>query len=84
MTLITLRGKFTRICMEVDLRHSLVSKIHLKGELSLIIYEGLKVIYFHYKKYNHHKEVYTDILMGEHSITPLVENIESREVTKKS
>ena len=61
-TSLTSCGKFARICVEVDLRKNLVSKVILKVESYLIEYEGLKIICFACGKYGHHKEACSKVI----------------------
>ena len=48
------RGKFARICIEVDLNEILISKFRLHKKLYAVKYEGLHMVYFHCGKYSHH------------------------------
>ena len=55
-TSLTSSDKFVRICVELNLRKNLVSKVILNGESYSIEYKGLKIICFTWGKYDHHKE----------------------------
>lgn len=50
------RGKFTRMCVEIDLSKPLLSKFWLKGKIWKIQYEGLRLICYHCGKINHKEE----------------------------
>ncbi|KAL4380487.1 hypothetical protein AHAS_Ahas04G0038400 [Arachis hypogaea] len=47
------RGKFARICVEVDLRKQLVPSISALGEDFYLVYEGLYQICFNCGRYDH-------------------------------
>ncbi|XVE99570.1 hypothetical protein REPUB_Repub03eG0210600 [Reevesia pubescens] len=47
------RGKFARICVELDLNKPLVSKIFIGGRWQKIEYEGLKMLCFHCGRFGH-------------------------------
>lgn len=53
-TLLASRGKFARVCVEVDLRKPLMSGYTLRGEFWRLQYEGLHEICFECGKYGHH------------------------------
>ncbi|XVF06754.1 hypothetical protein REPUB_Repub06bG0077800 [Reevesia pubescens] len=48
-----LRGKFARMCVELDLTKPLVSKIYIGGRWQKVEYEGLKMLCFHCGKFGH-------------------------------
>nr|KYP69677.1 hypothetical protein KK1_008877 [Cajanus cajan] len=50
------RGKFARICMEVNLNRKLVSMINVMGHIIKLEYEGLHSICFKCGKYGHRQE----------------------------
>ncbi|RYR57473.1 hypothetical protein Ahy_A05g023204 isoform D [Arachis hypogaea] len=47
------RGKFARICMEVDLRKKLVTSFSTLGKYFRLEYEGLHLICFNCGRYGH-------------------------------
>ncbi|XVF06930.1 hypothetical protein REPUB_Repub06bG0093500 [Reevesia pubescens] len=47
------RGKFARMCVELDLNKPLVSKIFIGGRWQKIEYEGLKMLCFHCGRFGH-------------------------------
>ena len=51
------RGKFARICIEIDLKKQLVTKYELRGKVRHVQYEGLKIVCFNCGLYGHHKDV---------------------------
>ena len=51
--LVTERGKFARICIEVDLNKILISKFRLHIKFYAVEYEGLHMVCFHCGKYGH-------------------------------
>lgn len=53
LTSIHSRGKFARICVEVDLSKKLVPKVMVRGELLNVEYEGLHAICFSCGMYGH-------------------------------
>ena len=52
-SLITERGKFARICTEVNLQKVLISKFRIHRKLYAVEYEGLHMICFQCGKYGH-------------------------------
>lgn len=50
------RGRYARVCVEIDLRKQLVPKISLLGQPQPIEYEGLHMICFQCGKYGHKAE----------------------------
>ncbi|XVE95436.1 hypothetical protein REPUB_Repub02eG0097000 [Reevesia pubescens] len=48
-----MRGKFARMCVELDLMKPLVSKIFIGGRWQRIEYEGLRMLCFHCGKFGH-------------------------------
>lgn len=56
----TARGKFARICVEVNLKMTLVPVVRVRKSLYKVEYEGLPLICFGCGKYGHHQEAYPD------------------------
>ncbi|XP_028779093.1 uncharacterized protein LOC114735561 [Neltuma alba] len=56
MTYESERGRFARICVEVDLSRRLKSAVNIFGKRRCIAYEGLYLICFCYGKFGHHKD----------------------------
>lgn len=52
-TLPTSRGKYARVCVEVDLCKPLKSGYQLRDQLWKVRYKSLKIVYFHYGRYGH-------------------------------
>lgn len=52
-TLMASRGKFARVCVEVDLTKPLRSGYRKRGEMHDLQYEGLHDLCFHCGKYGH-------------------------------
>lgn len=50
------RGQYARICVDVDLRKPLVSRIKINGRLFNVEYEGLNLICFNCGRYGHAME----------------------------
>ncbi|XP_028791001.1 uncharacterized protein At4g02000-like [Neltuma alba] len=50
------RGRYARICVEVDLKRRLEAAINIFGQKRFIEYEGLHLICFCREKYGHHRE----------------------------
>ncbi|XP_019153666.1 PREDICTED: uncharacterized protein LOC109150204 [Ipomoea nil] len=50
------RGRFVRICVEVDITKPLLSKFTLEGRRRLIAYEGLHLVCFQCGMYGHNAE----------------------------
>ncbi|PNX93227.1 hypothetical protein L195_g016378 [Trifolium pratense] len=48
------RGKFARICVEIDLNEPVVGKVWLKGYWYKVEYEGLHIICYSCGRYGHH------------------------------
>ncbi|RYR54220.1 hypothetical protein Ahy_A06g029483 isoform A [Arachis hypogaea] len=59
-TSIHLRGKFVRLCVEIDLRHKLVLAIEVLGREFRIEYESLHLICFGCGRYGHRREEFPD------------------------
>ncbi|XP_020211772.1 uncharacterized protein LOC109796515 [Cajanus cajan] len=57
LTSIHSRGKFARICAEINLNKKLVSMINVMGHIIKLEYEGLHAICFKCGKYGHRQEV---------------------------
>lgn len=56
LTSIQSRGKFARICVEIDLERQLTSKIQVLGHVLSVEYEGLHLVCFGCGKYGHKKD----------------------------
>lgn len=54
------RGKFTRMCFEIDLSKPLLSKFQFKGKIWKIQYEGLSLICYNCGRINYKKEDYLE------------------------
>nr|KYP55829.1 hypothetical protein KK1_002054 [Cajanus cajan] len=63
LTSIHSRGKFARICVEVNLNRRLVSMINVMGHIIKLEYEGLHLVCFNCGKYRH-KQDQCDIVTG--------------------
>nr|KYP69874.1 Retrovirus-related Pol polyprotein LINE-1 [Cajanus cajan] len=63
LTSIHSRGKFARICVEVNLNRRLVSMINVMGHIIRLEYEGLHSICFNCGKYGH-KQDQCDVRLG--------------------
>lgn len=50
------RGKFARLCAQVDLEKPLLAQYRLKNHPMKIEYEGIHLICFHCGKYRHEKD----------------------------
>lgn len=69
-TLSAVRGRFARVCVEVDLSKPLLAKFRLKKRIRKIVYEGMHVICFDCGRYCHSKEVcrYKEVVEGEQPV----------------
>lgn len=56
MTYIQSRGKFARICVELDVSKPLIPHIVIRGHKLLIEYEGLHLVCFQCGRYGHRAE----------------------------
>src|ERR1044072_597605 len=56
LTSIHSRGKFARICVEIDIQKKLVPKVKVMGEVLNLEYEGLHQVCFRCGVYGHKKE----------------------------
>lgn len=52
------RGRYARLCVEIDLSKPLFSKFRLRRKVKRIEYEGIHVICFSCERYGHKKEHY--------------------------
>ncbi|KAJ1435401.1 hypothetical protein SESBI_04906 [Sesbania bispinosa] len=52
----TERGKFARLCIEIDLQKNLISQFRLSGRSYNVEYEGLHIVYFNCGRYGHGKD----------------------------
>nr|KYP67366.1 Retrovirus-related Pol polyprotein LINE-1 [Cajanus cajan] len=65
LTSIETRGRFARICVEIDLKKKLVSHINVLGHILHLEYEGLHSICFHCGKYGHKQTLCTELMVKE-------------------
>lgn len=56
-TLSTSRGKYARVCVEIDFSKHLVPLISMLGHLQAVEYEGLYMIWFFCSEYGHREVV---------------------------
>ncbi|XP_028799379.1 uncharacterized protein LOC114754727 [Neltuma alba] len=56
ITYLTARGRYARICIELDLKKRLKAAIKIFGNQRVMEYEGLHLICFHCGKYGHHRD----------------------------
>ncbi|KAF7844981.1 uncharacterized protein G2W53_001886 [Senna tora] len=56
-TSLTSRGKFARICVEINLKKQLVPQVEVRGRSYAVEYEGLHLICFHCGRYGHSKDL---------------------------
>nr|KYP39534.1 LINE-1 reverse transcriptase isogeny [Cajanus cajan] len=70
LTSIQSRGRFARICVEIDLQKKLVSQINVLGHILRLEYEGLHSICFTCGKYGHKQQSCQDQVQFD----PQVEN----------
>lgn len=56
-TFMAIRGKFARICIEIDLTQPPISKFRLKRRVNRVEYEGLHLVCFWCSTYGHHSEI---------------------------
>ncbi|KAJ1376676.1 Zinc finger, CCHC-type [Sesbania bispinosa] len=54
--LFSIRAKFARLCVEVDLRKVMISRFILNGKVFLVEYEGLHQVCFSCGRYGHRKD----------------------------
>lgn len=65
------RGKFARLCVEVDITKPLLAKFKIRRRVIRIEYEGLHLICFHCGIHGHHKEQCSSIKVdGKHGALP--------------
>lgn len=50
------RGRFARVCIEIDLRKSLLAKVRCGRKMYVVEYEGLGLICFGCGRYGHRKD----------------------------
>ncbi|KAF7806787.1 Retrovirus-related Pol polyprotein LINE-1 [Senna tora] len=55
-TSLTSRGKFARICVEINLKKQLVPQVEVKGRCYAVEYEGLHMVCFHCGRYGHTRD----------------------------
>ncbi|KAF7830686.1 LEAF RUST 10 DISEASE-RESISTANCE LOCUS RECEPTOR-LIKE PROTEIN KINASE-like 2.1 [Senna tora] len=56
-TSLTSRGKFARICVEINLKKQLVPQVEVRGRSYAVEYEGLHLICFQCGRYGHSKDL---------------------------
>lgn len=56
------RGKFAKLCVQVDLDKPLMAQYRLKGHPMKIEYEGIHLIYFLCGKYGHEKDACVNLI----------------------
>lgn len=50
------RGKFARLCVELDLLKPLIPKFSIEGQVHSIEYECMNLLCLHYGRYGHVRE----------------------------
>ncbi|XP_057760262.1 uncharacterized protein LOC130980619 [Arachis stenosperma] len=70
-TPIHFRGKFARLCVEIDLRHKLVLVIKVLGRDFKVKYEGLHLICFGCGRYGHRVELCSEGGARKENVQPL-------------
>ncbi|XP_061355743.1 uncharacterized protein LOC133300236 [Gastrolobium bilobum] len=55
-TTLLARGRFARLCVELDLMKSLQGEYKVEGKVNMVEYEGLHLICYGYGKYGHRME----------------------------
>ncbi|XP_019175434.1 PREDICTED: uncharacterized protein LOC109170738 [Ipomoea nil] len=50
------RGRFARICVEIDMRKPIISKFNYEGKVRYVVYEGIHLVCFSCGVYGHAKE----------------------------
>ncbi|KAF7824071.1 uncharacterized protein G2W53_022215 [Senna tora] len=55
-TSLTSRGKFARICVEINLKKQLVQQVEVRGRCYAVEYEGLHMVCFHCGRYGHTRD----------------------------
>lgn len=78
-TLIASRGKFARVCVEIDLTKPLRAGYRIKGEMHELQYEGLHDLCFHCGRYGHRLSACP--MKGQHNISPKEDNQEKNKPT---
>lgn len=78
-TCVVAKGKYTRMCVEVDITKPLLPKFKIKGRQKKIEYEGIHLICFHCGIYGHRKESCPSYI-AELNLTKQAENSGSKEV----
>ncbi|XVF63619.1 hypothetical protein PTKIN_Ptkin09bG0101200 [Pterospermum kingtungense] len=56
------RGKFARLCVEVDITKPLLARFKLRRRIRRIEYEGIHLVCFHCSVYGHRKDIRTSYL----------------------
>ncbi|KAF7815394.1 putative ribonuclease H protein At1g65750 family [Senna tora] len=56
-TSLTSRGKFARICIEINLKKQLVPQVEVRGRCYAVEYEGLHMVCFHCGRYGHTRDL---------------------------
>lgn len=56
------RGKFARLCVELDLSKSLILEFSIEGKVQSIEYECMSLLCLHYGRYGHVREACVDFL----------------------
>lgn len=79
-TILISRGKFARICVEVDITKPLLAKFNIRRRIIRIEYEVLHLICFQCGTPGHHKEQCPSTkVVGEHDTPPEKEGTEDGE-----
>lgn len=73
------RGKFIRMCVEIDLSKPLLSKFWLKGKVWKIQYEGLRLICYNCGKINHKEEDCPDLDANKEKLAHAMEQKKEKE-----
>ncbi|XVE98093.1 hypothetical protein REPUB_Repub03eG0075700 [Reevesia pubescens] len=78
-TLIASRGKYARLCVELDLTKPLVPRLHIGGRWQKVEYEGLGMVCFHCGCFGHSKEQCLET-KGNEAVSEVEKNDDNMEV----
>ncbi|XVF24392.1 hypothetical protein REPUB_Repub13aG0124000 [Reevesia pubescens] len=68
-TLVASRGRYARMCVEIDLTKPLIPRIYIGGRWQRVEYKGLGMLCFQCGKFGHAKEQ-CDVLQNDNTVLP--------------
>lgn len=71
------RGRFTRLCVQVNLDKPLIKTVKIGRLAQIVLYEGLSILCFECGRIEHRKETCPHVLKGPQSKSPKATQVKS-------